>query len=115
MPNYRHAWHAGGTYFFTVNLLQRNENDLLVRHIDYLRDAIRTTKKTHPFVIHGWVVLPDHMHCVISLPDGDADFVLRWHLIKARFSKSIPDSGWRSEARQRRGERGFGNDAIGSI
>jgi putative transposase len=39
MPNYRRAWHPGGTYFFTVNLLQRHGNDLLVRHIDTLRDV----------------------------------------------------------------------------
>jgi hypothetical protein len=45
MPDYRRAWHAGGTCFFTVNLSQRNEDDLLVRHIDFLRDAIQTTKK----------------------------------------------------------------------
>jgi len=57
MPNYRRAWRASGTYFFTVNLLQRNERDLLVRHIDFLRDAIRTTKKAPPFnpVMHGLV------------------------------------------------------------
>jgi len=93
--------------FFTVNLLQRNENDLLVRHIDLLREAIRSTRRAHPFVIHGWVVLPDHMHCMISLPIGDADFALRLRLIKACFSKAIPDIEWRSETRQRRGERGI--------
>jgi len=107
MSNYRRAWHAGGTYFFTVNLLQRNENDLLVRHIDLLRDAIRSTRRAHPFVIHGWVVVPDHLHCIISLPAGDVDFALRLRLIKASFSKAIPDSEWRSETRQRRGDRGI--------
>ncbi len=75
--NYRRAWHLGGTYFFTVNCLQRNNNDLLVRHIKHLRQVISTVKKTHPFNIHGWVVLPDHMHCVIELPQEDADFATR--------------------------------------
>jgi putative transposase len=107
MPNYRRAWHPGGTYFFTVNLLQRTENDLLVRHIDLLREAIRATRQTFPFTIHALVVLPDHMHCVISLPVGDADFALRWRLIKTHFSKAIPDKEWRSDTRQRRGERGI--------
>ncbi|MFC6520033.1 transposase [Undibacterium arcticum] len=73
MPNYRRAWHPGGTFFFTVNLLQRSGNDLLVRHIDLLRDAVRVVLVTHPFTIHAWVVLPDHLHCVIELPIGDAD------------------------------------------
>ncbi|HJU70493.1 MAG TPA: hypothetical protein VJ603_01470 [Paucimonas sp.] len=54
MPNYRRAWHPGGTYFFTVNLLQRSGNDLLVRHIDLLRDAVRVVRISHPFVIHAW-------------------------------------------------------------
>jgi len=107
MPDYRRAWHPGGTYFFTVNLLQRANSDLLVRHIDILREAIRATRRTFPFEIHAWVVMPDHMHCVISLPPGDTDFAVRWRWIKVRFSRSVPDREWRSEVRQRRGERGI--------
>jgi putative transposase len=107
MPEYRRAWQAGGTYFFTVNLLQRSNNDLLVRHIDLLREAIRLTRRTFSFEIHAWVVLPDHMHCIISLPENDANFAVRWRRIKAQFSKAVPDREWRSEVRQRRGERGI--------
>jgi len=107
MPDYRRAWHPGGTYFFTVNLLERFSNDLLVREIDTLRAAVRRVQQAHPFTIHGWVVLPDHLHCVISLPEGDDDFALRWRLIKARFSKALPVTERRSLVRQRRGERGI--------
>jgi len=107
MPDYRRAWHPGGTYFFTVNALQRQNNDLLVRHINLLRDAVRAVRLTHPFSIHGWVVLPDHMHCVIELPMGDADFATRWRLIKTGFSKRIPAGEWRSDVRRARGERGL--------
>jgi putative transposase len=106
MPDYRRAWHPGGTYFFTVNLLQRGTNDLLVTHIDALRQAIRQVQSPHPFHVHGWVVLPDHMHCVITLPSGDSDFALRWRLIKSRFSKTLPPSERRSPVRSQRGERG---------
>jgi len=105
--DYRRAWHPGGTYFFTVNCLQRHNNDLLIRHIDALRDAIATVKKTHPFIIHGWVVLPEHLHCVIELPEGDADFKTRWMLIKLLFSKAIPKNERRSEVRIQRRERGI--------
>ena len=105
MPNYRRAWHPGGTYFFTVNLLERSGNDLLIKHIDALRAAIRAVRRSHPFEIHGWVVLPDHIHCVIELPPGDADFATRWRLIKGRFSKAIPQTEHRSQVRVRRGER----------
>ena len=90
MPNYRRAYHPGGTYFFTVNLLERSGNDLLTRHIDLLRDAVRAVRRKHPFTIHGWVVLPDHLHCVIQLPEDDVDFSLRWRLIKQRFSRALP-------------------------
>jgi putative transposase len=66
MPNYRRAWHPGGTYFFTVNLLQRHGNDLLTRRIDLLREIVISVQSRHSFHIHGWVVLPDHMHCVLE-------------------------------------------------
>ena len=97
----------GGTYFFTVNLLQRRQNDLLVRNIDNLRTAVHDVRAKHPFGIHGWVVLPDHIHCLMTLPEGDSDFALRWRLIKSSFSKAIPHTEWRSRSRQNRGERGI--------
>jgi putative transposase len=106
MPDYRRAWHPGGTYFFTVNALQRQGNDLLTRHIDLLREVVRQVRRAHPFVIHGWVVLPDHLHCVIELPPGDLDFALRLRLIKGGFSKRLPATEWRSAVRRARGERG---------
>ena len=107
MPDYRRAWHPGGTYFFTVNLLQRQGNDLLTRHIDLLRATIKSVRHRHPFIIHGWVVLPEHLHCVIELPAGDADFATRWRLIKMEFSKALPCTEHISEVRTRRGERGI--------
>jgi putative transposase len=105
--NYRRAWYPGGTYFFTVNLLQRQGNDLLVREIDLLRRVVRHVMAAHPFIIHGWVVLPDHLHCVIALPPGETDFSVRWRLIKMGFSKSLPVWEKRSLVRCRRGERGI--------
>ena len=105
--DYRRAWHRGGTYFFTVNCLQRKDNDCLVRNIDLLREVIASVKKSHPFVIHAWVVLPEHMHCVIELPEADADFATRWMLIKMLFSKGIPKNERRSDVRIERRERGI--------
>ena len=100
MSNYRRAWHPGGTYFFTVNLLQRHGNNLLIRHTDLLREVIRDVRRRHPFEIHGWVVLPEHLHCVIQLPDDDADFSLRWRLIKMGFSKALPKTELLSQVRK---------------
>ena len=107
MPNYRRAWCPGGTFFFTVNLFDRRKNDLLVRHIDLLKQTIRTVKHRHPFEIHAWVVLPDHMHCILELPENDSDYPLRWRLIKMGFSKSLPKEEYLSPVRKKRGERGI--------
>ncbi|MDD5265936.1 MAG: transposase [Methylococcales bacterium] len=107
MPDYRRYRLPGGTYFFTVNLLQRYPNDLLVRHIDILRTLVRVVRQKRPFVIDAWVVLPDHLHCVWTLPPGDDDFTNRWRLIKQGFSKALPITRRRSAVRMARGERGI--------
>ena len=105
--DYRRAWHPGGTYFFTVNCLQRKDNDCLVRNIELLRAVVAKVKYARPFHIHAWVVLPEHMHCVIELPEGDADFSTRWMLIKMLFSKGISATERRSDTRVERRERGI--------
>ncbi len=107
MPDYQRLWVPSGTYFFTVNLLQRKQNDLLIQNINILREVVARVRESHPFRIYGWVVLPDHIHCIISLPKDDCDFALRWRLIKSGFSKAIPDIEWRSISRKKRGERGI--------
>ena len=105
--DYRRIWQPGGTYFLTINLLQRKGNDLLIRHIQSLRESTKTVKTHHPFKIHGWVVLPEHMHCLIELPENDTDYATRIRLIKIGFSKSIPKTERRSIVRIKRGERGI--------
>jgi putative transposase len=102
MPNYCRAFVPGASWFFTVDLLDRNSR-LLVEHVDILRESVRHTRQRFPFRIDAMVVLPDHMHAVWTLPEGDSDFPLRWRLIKVGFSKSIPAGEWRSKSRQARG------------
>ncbi len=63
MPNYRRVWVPGGTYFFTVNLLERRRR-LLVERVDALRQAFHATRSVRPFVLLAYVVLPDHLHCM---------------------------------------------------
>jgi REP element-mobilizing transposase RayT len=65
------------------------------------------TRSGFPFEIHAVVVLPDHIHAVLGLPEGDADFSTRWHLIKTRFAKALPKQERRSTVRKARGERGI--------
>ena len=89
MPDYRRNRVPGGTYFFTVNLRDRG-SDLLAREIAALRAAVRTVRARMPFHIDAWVVLPDHLHCIWTLPPGDSDFPGRWREIKGAFAKTVP-------------------------
>src|SRR5690242_11007063 len=106
MPNYRRAIVPGGCWFFTVNLLDRKSR-LLTDEVETLRDAIRRTRQRYPFGIDAFVVLPDHLHSIWTLPSGDADFSLRWRLIKSYFAKSLPTGERLSRVRRARGERGI--------
>ena len=80
---------AAQTHYFTV-ALNRPGDDLLVLEIERLRQAVRLTRAEHSFQIAAWVVMPDHLHTIWTLPDGDNDAGGRWRLIKARFSASLP-------------------------
>ncbi|MBN8964752.1 MAG: transposase, partial [Rhizobiales bacterium] len=75
--------------------------------IGALRVAFRETKTRHPFSIEAIVVLPDHLHTIWSLPEGDSDFATRWRLIKASFSRALPAGEQISESRTGKGERGI--------
>jgi putative transposase len=105
MPEYRRNRLPGATYFFTVNLLDRH-SDLLVANIEPLRETVRQVRSRRPFHINASVVLPDHMHALWTLPEGDSDFPGRWRAIKIAFSKSLPIIEKRSAMMSRRGERG---------
>ncbi|SIQ22798.1 MULTISPECIES: REP-associated tyrosine transposase [Acidiphilium] len=106
MTDYRRNRVPGGTYFFTVNLHDRRLN-LLTENIESLRAAIRKTRARLPFHIDAWVVLPDHTHCLWTLPEGDSNFATRWQIIKAEFSRTIPKSEPRSASRTAKAERGI--------
>lgn len=90
MSSYRRPRISGATAFFTVALARRGSN-LLFDEVTHLRAAVRQTKFERPFHIDAWVVLPDHLHAVWTLPAGDADFSTRWGAIKARFTRSLRD------------------------
>ena len=106
MPNYTRYRIPGGCYFFTVNLLERNKT-LLVDHIDLLRESVRRIKRVSPFHIDAWVILPEHMHCIWTLPPEDDNFSGRWREIKKAFSKALPKTERISDVRARRKERGI--------
>lgn len=96
----------GSRYFFTVNLANR-ANDLLINEFDILRNAIYMTKIKYPFKTNAYVVLPDHMHIIMTLPPNDSNFSLRWSMIKGLFSKQISHTESIALARKKKRERGI--------
>lgn len=86
MSRYRRSSLAGGTYFFTV-VTHRRQTILCDDTMrSALRAAIESVRSTRPFTIDAWVLLPDHLHCIWTLPEGDADFSTRWMMIKRKVS-----------------------------
>jgi putative transposase len=92
MSRYIRAQTPGGTYFFTVTLLDRRSR-WLVDHASLLRECLAATKAKHPFKIDAIVVLPDHLHAIWTFPEEDADFSLRWRLVKRRFTRALLTRG----------------------
>ena len=90
MVLYRRNRVAGGTYFFTVTVRDRS-SDVLVRHVDLLRDAFRSVRAERPFTIDAIVILPEHLHTVWTLPEDDADYSGRWRAIKIPLSTNMSD------------------------
>jgi len=106
MPQYLRLRVPGSCYFFTVNLADRS-SDRLIRNIALLRSVVASTRVRHPFVIDAWVVLPDHLHAVWTMPEGDADFSTRWASIKRLFSWGLEGYELRSGSRIAKRERGI--------
>ena len=94
---YSRARLKGGTYFFTVVTHKRVKIFHRSDNVELLRQAFRKVIKRHPFKIEAFVLLPDHLHCIWTLPQGDADFSTRWRLIKTYFSRHIGFVGWVEE------------------
>ncbi|MFA6162758.1 MAG: transposase [Methylobacter sp.] len=85
---YRRFYQSGARYFFTV--VTENREPLLIENIERLRAAFRLCLSRYPFEIEAIVVLPDHLHAVWRLPEGDANFSKRWMVIKRKFLAGLP-------------------------
>ena len=105
---YRRNHVAGGTYFFTVTLRNRS-SDALVQNIDLLRDSFRSVRTERAITIDAFVILPEHLHTIWTLPEGDADYSGRWQAIKSRFKHALRTTGV-SLIRDNRQERNYFSD-----
>ena len=103
---YRRAVIPGTSYFFTIVLEDRRSN-LLIRRINELRQALKQVIERYPFIIDGVVVLPDHLHMIITLPPNDTNYSQRIGFIKSCFSRQIESFERISASRQSKRERGI--------
>jgi putative transposase len=106
MPRYIRAAVPGATYFFTVTLADR-ESDLLVREIERLRRAYAGVQRRLPFETVAVCVLPDHLHAIWRLPEGDSAYAIRWQQIKRSFSLGLDNRALVTSSQHGKRERGI--------
>jgi putative transposase len=98
--------YGGGIFLFTVVLIDRS-SELLVQHIEHLRQAYRSVGSRLPFETNAICILPDHLHAIWTRPRGDIDFASRWGQIKSGFSRGLAPPQLRSRSQRRRRETGI--------
>ena len=108
MPTFIRSGKPGGTFFFTVvtyrrrRILAKPDSRLI------LREVISGVRREYPFIVDAWVLLPDHLHCIWTLPEGEGDFSKRWGLIKAGFSRRakplLHKTAWMTDSKERHRE-----------
>ena len=104
--HYRRSHAPGGSYFITAALADRKQK-LLLEKIDDLKYAFKKVKNAHSFTIDAIVILPDHFHMIITLPDADVAYSKRLSLIKCYFTRRIEKGELISKSRQLKRERGI--------
>ena len=114
---YARLFVKGGTYFFTIVTYNRRPIFITQEAIELLNDSINYTSLRMPFEIVAYVILPDHLHYLWTLPENDSDFSTRWRLIKSRFTRTFANHSPSSEveSRRKKGEKTSGSDDFGSI
>jgi putative transposase len=110
MSNYHRCRIPGGSYFFTV--VTAGRRPILLEHIAELRRAFQRVRKLHPYRTDAIVILPDHLHCIWTLPPRDADFSIRWRLIKTAFSTAPPLQVCRTMCRRSVWQKRFWEHAL---
>ncbi|MFQ6758418.1 MAG: transposase [Deltaproteobacteria bacterium] len=88
---YRRSRAKGAAFFFTVVTHGRRRFLCDETNIKLIREAFQHVVTRHPFTVDAFVLLPDHLHCIWTLPENDSDFSMRWRQIKSYFSRKCRD------------------------
>ena len=71
MPNYTRIFLNGYSYFLTMKTYQNNP--ILIQNIELLRKSFKESKSKYSFEIEAIVILPDHIHMIIT-PEKAEDY-----------------------------------------
>lgn len=115
---YRRVHFAGATYFFTLVTERRRPLFREAATVALFLGALQRVRSRHPFEVDAYVVLPDHLHVLWTLPEGDANFSTRWRLVNEAFTRSYVKTHGapgRSESRRSKGEQGIWQRRAGNI
>lgn len=105
---YRRSIVPGARYFLTLVTHERARLFEDEANVERWHRAVAKVQRHRPFGIEAEVVLPDHLHLLWSLPDGDADFPTRIRFVKTAFTKDLTTGSCvtaATDSRSRKGER----------
>ena len=105
---YRRSTAAGASYFFTLVTYRRQPLLGEAGAVGIFERALRSVQSRRPFTLEAQVVMPDHLHAIWTLPDGDCDYATRWRLIKEAFTRAYGETHRlpaRDMTRRARGEQ----------
>ena len=104
---YKRSIAKGATFFFTVVTHERRKILCHELNVSLLKEAFRSIKQRHPFTINAFVLLPEHQHCIWTLPENDKNYSMRWRQIKSHFSRScgVEFKGQQMAAHLHKGEQ----------
>lgn len=113
---YRRSQQSGGSFFFTLVTYERQPILTRPDHIDRLRAAFKREIEKYPFALDAIVILPDHLHALWHLPEGDRDFSGRWSRIKRYFISAVLGQPLNNRIQDdKNGSGWFGSDDFGNI
>ena len=100
MANYRRLFLDGYSYYITM--VTHRRAPILIENIEALRESFRESKRYYRYTIDAIVILPDHIHMIIT-PQSAKEYPKIIRAIKYNFSSKITHTDNQSLSREKRG------------